>query len=234
MHTFLLTFLTFLLLTITGCGGGGGGEAGTSTSSTATPSSSTTTQTATAYPSITPTSDDTIKITDASAVEGLTVLCGNTELTTNREGEFKCTSLPFSIFLGEYKLGEINKLPFDRILLTQNIMQVSRGAITYPEVTKVSTILQTLDEDANPHNGITLKNDTIEILNAQLSQNSKLEDFSLEDVSSMLKDVVRTRKEKNANSRLQLFSSQEAQENLANMTAQIPAPTYEQRLAGSL
>ena len=222
MHTFLLTFLTFLLFTLTGCGGGGGGSSTATASSPTSQGTVAVTQGAVEPSSTAPSSQDKIKVTDSSAVEGLTVLCDGTKLITDANGEFECDTLPFSIFLGEYKLAEIEKLPTDRVIYTQDIIHVPRGAIDYPEVTKVSMILQTLDDDADPFNGITLKISTIELLNEQLSQSDKLEDFTIDDVKSMLQGIIATSKQDDVNSKLQLINAKEAQINLTTITAKIP------------
>jgi len=216
----------FSTLVLSACGGGGGGSSSSSSSTTAAPSSVTTPVTSVVAKS------GTVSIVDASAIEGLRVECGSEELYTGEEGEVVCDTFPLSVYLGEFKLGEVETLPLDNSLYTQDLLGVSRGATAYPEVTKISMLVQSLDEDANPLNGITLADDTLALLGSHLSYTTILSELSFDDISYIVEDVIATRLTQNENSKLKAVDYNTAQSNLTTKTAAAPALSYTQRAAG--
>jgi hypothetical protein len=229
------TLLFLTAITFTACGGGGGDDAA--------PSSSTTTSSTTvlAATSSNTTLEETLAdskisgvVINSSGVEGLTLKCGSTTTTSTLNGAFKCRTFPLEVFVGEYKLGEVAQLPADKIVYTQDLMNIPRGATTHPEVTKISMILQSLDEDATPLNGITLSNENLALLSSQLRVDSVLSEISLEEITQMLESIVDDAKLQNLESKLNVVDAQTAQLNLTTMTAQTPAPTYEQRSIGRI
>jgi len=218
MRTLLLTILTFLLLTITGCGdGGSGGEGNSSPTSTSTSSVS---------------ASDSLSVVDSSGIEGLKIICGTKEVSTGINGNFECTSLPIEVYLTDFKIGEVKSIPLDKTLYIQDILGVSRGAIADQDVMKISMILQSLDEDASPLNGITLTNDTLSLLSSHLSYDTNLTKLSLEDVNSIIEDVIASRLSEDKTSKLVAVDYNTAQSNLIIKTASAPAVSYAQRSAG--
>jgi len=231
----LKTLLFLTTLTFSACGGGGGDDAAPSSSPTT--SSTTVLAASTSNTTLEETlSDSKISgvIINSSGVEGLTLKCGSTTLTSTLNGAFKCTTFPLEVYIGEYKLGEVTQLPTDKIIYTQDLMNIARGATTHPEVTKISMILQSLDEDATPLNGITLSSDSLSLLGSYLRVDSVLSDISLEEITQMLESIVDDAKLQNEDSMLNVVDAKTAQLNLTTMTAQTPAPTYEQRSIGRI
>ena len=234
------TFILTSTLLLSGCGGGGGGGSSASAAPTSSPSSSTTktvastTSTQSATPSTTLSVSRTGLLVDASGVEGLRVKCGYEESLSTKDGAFECSRFPMSVFIGEFKLGEVAQLPFDKTIYTQDLLNIARGATTHPEVTKISMLLQSLDSDAVSTNGLTISANSVALLNSHLSSHSKLEDISFEDLEYIIEDVVRESNEQDSNSNLQAFTQKDAQNNLTTRTAQTPALTYEQRAIGRI
>jgi len=131
----LISLVTATLL-LGGCGGGGGGTTPTDT-------------TQSAY------------LID-SAVEGIDYTCGTLTGTTNSEGKFtydatKCpTGVEFKI--GSLSLGTINpsNINTDTYLTIQELAGTTRDNITDENVTKLAVLLQSLDENSNPNDGILI------------------------------------------------------------------------------
>ncbi len=223
------------ILLLNACGGGGG-DSGSSASSSA-PATTTPSSPAVSTPTTTVKSTTTtptnLTITDSSGVSGLKVKCGSKNLTTNAAGGVDCTT-SISVYLGNFKLGEVKNIPADGYIFTQDILGVTRGAIANPEVTKVSMILQSLDEDAQALNGITLNAETLDLLGSHLSYSTKLTELSFEDVEYIINDVIETKKSQDENSKLNAVNYNTAQSNLATATAGAPALTYTQRSVGRI
>ncbi len=247
MHRYLLTLIFTLLTTIllTGCGGGGGGGSDSSSTSSDSSSSDTTDDSTSPSTSSTSTSSSvTINalknsnatgiIIDASGVEGLRVVCGSSEMITKVNGAFECDNFPMSVFIGEFKIGEVKELPATKIVYTQDLLGVALGATTHPDVTKISMILQSLDSDASPLTNITISQESIALLNSHLGYDSAITDKSLEDVEYIIEDVLRTLKEQDETAQHEAVDSITAQNNLTTMTASAPALTYEQRSMGRI
>ena len=228
----LKTLLFLTTLTFTACGGGAGDDA---------VSSSSTTTTVLASSSSHSLLEETLAdskvsgvIINSSGVEGLTIKCGLTTLTSTLHGAFKCTTFPLEVYIGDYKLGEVAQLPTDKIIYTQDLINIARGATTHPKVTKISMILQSLDTDATPLNGITLSKENLMLLSSQLRADSVLSEISLEELTQILEDIVKNAKLQDEESLLNVVDAQTAQLNLTTMTAQAPSKTYEQRSIGRI
>ncbi len=232
-----ITFILTSTLLFSGCGGGGGGSsastAPTSSSSTSTTQTTSSTSTQTSTPSTLVVSRTGLLV-DASGIEGLRVVCGREESLSSKDGAFNCSKFPMSVFLGEFKLGEISELPVDKTIYTQDLLNIARGATTHPEVSKISMLLQSLDSDAVATNGLTITPEVVALLNSHLSSYSKLEDISFEDLEYIIEDVVRESQTQNSTSNLQAYTKRSAQNNLTSRTAQTPALTYEQRAIGRI
>ena len=184
----------------------------------------------------TPSSIGTTNLTlmDAGAISKLKVLCNSTELLTDASGFVVCEETPIAVYLGEFKLGEINSTPVDGLIYVQDLLHLTRGATAHPEVTKISMILQSLDKDANPLNGITLDSNVLDLLGSHLSNSTVLEDLTFVDVKNIIADVIQTALSQDSNSTLQAVDYYTAQSNLAISVANAPALTYEQRTEGGI
>jgi len=114
-------------------------------------------------------SDDTTVTTTSttgyvvdSAVANLDYDCilDGTSGQTDINGAFTCQNMNQVRFrVGDLILGEIDTLPADGYVLPQDIVGVPRDNITDPQVTAMAQLLQSLDTDSNPENGISLSSD---------------------------------------------------------------------------
>ena len=199
------------LFIFSGCGGGGGGG-----SSETAPTQPTVTQ-----QESTPSSRDMLQIVDASSVASLKIVCKKEKLLSDENGEFECKSTPIEFYLGELHLGTLKKIPHDGIIYPQDIVGVARGATAHPEVTKISMILESLDSDAKPSNGISLLPKKVEEFNSYSQQYKNLAEINFEELTYMLEQVSSL-----------VVSAKDAQVNLTSRVSQAPARTYEQRITG--
>ena len=209
--------ISALIVILSACGGGG------SDSSQVAVSSSSATSNPTSF-----------TLMDAGAVGGVKVMCNLTELVTDSNGFLECRETPISVYLGEFKVGDVNSIPADGLIYVQDLLHLTRGAITHPEVTKLSMILQSLDKDANPLNGITLDSNVLDLLGSHLNTSTVLEDLSFVDVENIITDVIQSALSQDSHSTLEAVDYYTAQSNLAISVANAPALTYEQRTAGGI
>jgi len=100
-----------------------------------------------------------------SAVEGLEFQCAGMIDYTKSDGSIKCLHMPIAFKIGEIKLGIIYNIPKDGIILPQDIVGAKRTDLTNPDVIKLTVLLQSLDKDKNPDNGITITKETRDKLN---------------------------------------------------------------------
>ena len=106
-----------------------------------------------------------------SGVDGLTYTCGSTTGITQNGGEFKyssdnCTEVIFSI--GNIKLGSINvKDITDGVVYPTDLTTFDRTDTTQTsdgQLKKLLQLLQTLDSDENPNNGLSISDETRTLL----------------------------------------------------------------------
>jgi len=138
MNTKFLTGSIFaaLALTLTGCG----------SSSSDTPTVATTEQTGYLV-------DSAVANADYDCIAD-----GTYDKVTGPDGSFSCQNMTQVRFrIGDLTLGEISELPADGYVLPQDLAGVSReGTLLDPTVTALAQLLQSLDEDQDPSNGITI------------------------------------------------------------------------------
>lgn len=93
-----------------------------------------------------------------SVVEGARYVCGNNPSShyTDKNGKFECSALPISFYVGNIKLGQITTISSDNEVHIQDIVGVSRSNINNAEVVKIGLLLQSLDANNNPKDGITI------------------------------------------------------------------------------
>ena len=87
---------------------------------------------------------------------------------TNKEGEFNCpigSSIDF--YFGNIKLGSVDKLPDDKIVLIQDILNIPRENTNDEKVVQMAVFLQSLDVDNNHDNGIFLDPKDVESITNQ-------------------------------------------------------------------
>jgi len=226
------------ILLLNACGGGGGESSSSSSSSTSTSTTtSSTTKTVTtssSSSSSTPQKSGSLSIVDSAAIAGLHIKCASKEMTTAQNGTVECKNSPVSAYLGDFKIGEVKSIPYDNSIYTQDLLGITRGATAHPSVTKISMILQSLDDDAQPLNGISLAEDTLSLLSAHLSYSTKISDLSFEDVTYIIEDVITMRAKQKPESKLKAVNYNTAQSNLTTSVAGTPALSYTQRAAGRI
>ena len=218
-----LIIISTLVILLNACGGGEGDVSSQRVASSMSPAHV-----------ISPASSTNLIFMDAGAISNLKVVCNARELVTDTTGSIECEETPVSVYLGEFKLGEINSIPTDRLIYVQDLLHVTRSAIAHPEVTKVSMILQSLDKDADPLNGITLNSNVIALLGSYLNSDTTLEDLTFVEIENMIADVIQTTLTQDSTSKLKAVSYDTAQSNLATSVANAPALTYEQRTMGGI
>jgi hypothetical protein len=110
------------------------------------------------------TSSDTTAYLVDSAVANVDYDCiadGDYNKTTAKDGAFTCRDMAKVRFrLGELVLGEIDSVPADHYVFPQDLLHVARdSSISDENVTAMAQLLQSLDSDQDPTNGITINND---------------------------------------------------------------------------
>ncbi len=103
--------------------------------------------------------DKKAKVVD-SEVEGLEYQCAGLFDYTSKDGELSCRHMPLGFKIGEIRLGKIYKIPQDGIILPQDIVGAKRSDLYNQNVVKLTVLLQSLDADKNPENGITITKET--------------------------------------------------------------------------
>jgi len=133
--------LLALSVILTACSGGGDGGGGGGTP-TATPSTGT--------------------FVDAP-VQGLTVQSGNLQGLTTATGSFQYfPGQPTSFFVGALNLGTVGNLPANAIVTPLNLTQTPNPTPNTPGVVNRLMLLQALDRDGDPTNGIVIPAQTLQ------------------------------------------------------------------------
>ena len=166
----------------------------------------------------------TALILDANGVQGLRIVCNNENKTifTEQYGLFQCKGETLNIYLGNFKLGSVSKIPKDKVIYTQDILNLPRAATMHPDVTKISMILQSLDEDADLNNGITITQKSIDLLDNELENFNDIQHLTIEDTNNIINNVINNRKTTNSNTELTKVTEKEAQINLTETLAHTP------------
>jgi hypothetical protein len=129
-----------------------------------------------------------------SAVEGCKYVCAETTAFTNEEGKFICSSFPIRFYIGELFLGDITELPSDSKVFPQDIVGVDRNNTSHPEVIKLATLFQSLDNDNNLSNDINITTQT----NASFENdesNTSLTDTSIPELEAINNNVTQLAEE---------------------------------------
>ena len=137
-----------------------------------------------------------------SAVEGVDYICGSITGTTDDEGKFtyetsKCsTGVEFK--LGSLSLGKINpnlisNTTTDKYLTIQELAGTTRDNITDGNVTKLAVLLQSLDENSNPNDGILITQNIKNLFTVDENLSSKTDS----EVTSLITTAGKTEKDVN-------------------------------------
>lgn len=158
---------------------------------------------------------------DANFVEGLSYYCGDDVTllkSTLADGSFSCTDLTVSFLLGNLYLGSIETLPLDNTIYTTDLLGIPRGATKNPEVTKLSVLVQSLDEDADLSNGINISEESLSLFNEHILIDTKIKELSLDDISYIIDDIISQRDQ----SVLIKIAVEDAQDNFTQMLSSAP------------
>ncbi len=121
------------------------------------------------------------KVVD-SEVEGLEYHCAGLFKYTDKNGTIYCNHMPVAFMLGQIKLGLLYKLPKDSIILPQDIVNVARTNGDDKNLIKVLTLLQSLDEDQNPENGIKIPRE----IHQKLTTFIDIQKMELEEIEELI------------------------------------------------
>ncbi len=139
MSRLKVLFSLVVSFALVSCGGGGDGGGGT-------PSATTSTGTFVDTP-----------------VQGLTVQSGNLQGETSATGSFQYfPGQPTSFFVGALNLGTAGNLPANAIVTPLNLTQTPNPTLNTAGVVNRLMLLQALDGDGEPTNGIVIPSQTIQ------------------------------------------------------------------------
>ena len=131
-----------------------------------------------------------------SNVSGVEYINNDTNIKgfTDINGSFtyvKNTTLTFKI--GGLKLGELNttNIKSDNIVYPTDLVGLDRNETNNPKVTKLIRMLQSLDFDNDPYNGIDINSTLLQQL-ANSSIDFTLDSTTLEDINTTLNDLNKT------------------------------------------
>jgi len=122
-----------------------------------------------------------------SEVEGVEYMCAGLRKITDKGGNIYCEHTPFAMKIGEIVLGNMEKLPDDGILLPQDLVGANRDDLNNQNVKKLIILLQSLDSDKNPSNGITITKEVRDNLRARVVF---LKDLTLEELKSFVESQL--------------------------------------------
>ena len=131
-----------------------------------------------AAPAAGATSSSTAFLSD-SRLEGVTYTCGSETGLTTAEGAFtytngSCSAVEFSIggvSLGSIDVADINP---DGIIYPADLLGLDRNNTSNPELINMLQVLQSLDNDGNPNNGILIDSNTTTLLENETDLNSSV------------------------------------------------------------
>ena|GEM_PF-2968503 len=113
-------------------------------------------------------------------VANMSYQCGKIRGKTASDGEFECSSLPITFTIGNFEVGTLNQMTHDGKVYPQDLVGVSRDKISDPEVLKVASFLQSIDDDGDISKSITLP-DSLEF-----SSSKDLSEMSYDDIVKLL------------------------------------------------
>lgn len=125
------------------------------------------------------------KVVD-SEVEGLEYQCAGLFEYTDKNGSISCNHMPVAFMLGQIKLGLLYEIPQDSLVLPQDIVNVPRNNGDDKNLLKVLTLLQSLDEDQNPDNGIKIPRN----IHQKLTTFIDIKDMELAEIEELIEDQL--------------------------------------------
>ena len=154
------------------------------------------------------------------AVQGVTFNCGSVSGVTDAGGHFgTCpagSTVEFSI--GNLVLGS-SSATNDGVFFVTDIVGVARGDISNETVTKIAVVLQSLDSDGDPSNGITVPSEAAAEINKETEPGTNLQEANDFDVVEAI--TIVTEELKNKYPDMEVVDPEDAQKNLANSEKKI-------------
>jgi hypothetical protein len=93
-------------------------------------------------------------------VWGLDYKCESGEIgSTDKDGEFTCIKLPVTFKVGNVIVGAVSNLPSDKKVFPQDIVGVKRSKVEDPDVKKLASFLQSVDDDGETGEVIKIDSD---------------------------------------------------------------------------
>lgn len=117
-----------------------------------------------------------------SPIKGVKFECGDLKGLTDEEGTFRCISLPVKFEVGKVKLGEIDKIPEDKIVTLQDLSNVPRDDVENEKVAKLAVFVQSLDDDGKIEENINID----EKIARKLQESIEIQNLSLEKIKELL------------------------------------------------
>lgn len=157
-----------------------------------------------------------------SAVEGLRYVSGGLSGTTSASGAFQCQS-NIQFYVGDILLGEAS---CDEVITPVDLVSGASDP-THPTVSNIARFLQTLDDDGDPENGITI---TTAVANLAAGQSI---DFSSDfDSDTNVQSLVNTMTSARNAGAANLVSATSAKTHLEGSMFEMMAGTYEGSYSG--
>lgn len=122
---------------------------------------------------------------------GLDYTCDGILKKTNGNGYFNCEAPPVNFYIGNLKIGYLDKLPEDFMVFPQDLVGQPRAAALHPDVIKLMLLLLSLDIDRDPVNGLYISYDTISKLNQVVTQGTELSSWSHTVLIETLDETVK-------------------------------------------
>lgn len=121
-----------------------------------------------------------------SAVAGVSFVCGSVSGTTAADGTFgTCPADSTTTFsIGGLTLGS-SAVTGDGIFFVTDIVGTSRDDISNEAVLKIAVLLQSLDSDGDPTNGITLPPEAAETVDTLLGTSTSISSLSADQVAAL-------------------------------------------------
>ena len=158
-----------------------------------------------------------------SAVEGLRYVSGSLSGTTNASGEFQCQS-SIQFYVGDILLGNAS---CNEVITPVDLVSSASSDPTHPTVSNIARFLQTLDDDGNPENGITI---TTAVANLASGQTI---DFHADfDTNTNIQSLVNTMTSARNAGAANLVSTTSAKAHLENSMFEMMVGTYKGSYSG--
>lgn len=142
-------------------------------------------------------STSSVGVLKDSILEGVEYRCGDNQSITNSDGQFTyidgCEEIDF--FIGGIKLGTVatNDINISNgtIVYPADLLSIDRNNTTNSSLVNTIQILQTLDDDNNPYNGIKITEDTRIALN-DLSLDLSSDNITQSDLDEIATKIDKT------------------------------------------